>query len=230
MLVPNYYLLQILPMNIPLFKKNVCYHTSIKIANFDINKMILLDFYMKNNKYIYIKIIMSILKIARIGHPILTKKAEKLKNISQNALKRIIIDMTHTLIDSNGIGLAAPQVYINKRIILFRSDLNNKEKKEIDEKKIQITALINPSYKGITEEYEDDWEGRLSIPGMIGKVRRFKKITYKGYNLKGKLVQKTVEGIISRVIQHECDHLNGILYISRLSDPKFFGYAEEFKN
>ena len=71
---------------------------------------------MKNNKYIYIKIIMSILKIARIGHPILTKKAEKLKNISQNALKRIIIDMTHTLIDSNGIGLAATQIGVSKRV------------------------------------------------------------------------------------------------------------------
>ena len=154
MLVPNYYLLQILPMNIPLFKKNVCYHTSIKIANFDINKMILLDFYMKNNKYIYIKIIMSILKIARIGHPILTKKAEKLKNISQNSLKRIIIDMTHTLIDSNGIGLAAPQDYINKRIILIRSHLKNKEKKEIDEKKIQNTAhFINTAFFINTAKY-----------------------------------------------------------------------------
>ena len=170
---------------------------------------------------------MSILKIAKIGHPVLIKKSEKVKNISKDDLKRLVIDMTHTLLDAEGIGLAAPQVHIGKRIIIFRTPVKNDE--DIEEKKIQITTLINPSYKNITEEIEDDWEGCLSIPGMLGKVRRYKKIVYQGYNLQGKLIKKNVEGLYARVIQHECDHLEGILFISRLIHPKAFGFAEEVR-
>ena len=174
---------------------------------------------------------MPILKIAKIGHPVLIKKAEKLNSISESSLKRLIIDMSHTLIDANGIGLAAPQVYVSKRIIIFRSNINNNKEDEMkknDKKKIHISALINPSYKAISKEYEDDWEGCLSIPDMIGKVRRYKKINYKGYDIKGKLVKKSASGLLSRVIQHECDHLDGILYISKLTNSKDFGYVEEF--
>ena len=94
--------------------------------------------------------------------------------------------MSHTLIDADGMGLAAPQIYVNKRIIIFRApSLENDE-----EQKINIAVLVNPSYKNDTEEFEDDWEGCLSIPGMLGKVRRYKKITYKGYNIQGKLIKK----------------------------------------
>ena len=171
---------------------------------------------------------MSILKIAKIGHPVLLKKSEPVKKIQKEELKRLIIDMTHTLLDANGIGLAAPQIYINKRIILFRSQSINGEKTK--KKKIEITPLINPSYINSSDEFEDDWEGCLSIPGMLGKVRRFKKIIYKGYNLQGKLLKKSVEGLYARVIQHECDHLEGILYTSKLVDPKDFGFAEEIQN
>ena len=175
---------------------------------------------------------MSILKIAKIGHPALYKKSERVSNISEARLKRLIIDMSHTLIDAKGIGLAAPQVYINKRLIIYRTNLKEKkiDNKKAKSKKIQINVLINPTYKAASEEFEDDWEGCLSIPGMIGKVRRFKKINYKGYDLKGNLIKKSSSGLIARVIQHECDHLDGILYISRLVHPRYFGYAEEIKN
>ena len=174
---------------------------------------------------------MPILKVAKIGHPILIKKAKKIENISESSLNRLIIDMSHTLIDANGIGLAAPQIYVSKRIIIFRSNKNNKknEIKKNNKMKIHILALINPSYEVIGNEFEDDWEGCLSIPDMIGKVRRFKKIKYKGYDIKGNLIQKKASGLLARVIQHECDHLDGILYISRLVHPNYFGYAEEFK-
>ena len=148
---------------------------------------------------------MSILKIAKIGHPVLLKKSEPVKKIQKEELKRLIIDMTHTLLDANGIGLAAPQIYINKRIILFRSQSINGEKTK--KKKIEITPLINPSYINSSDEFEDDWEGCLSIPGMLGKVRRFKKIIYKGYNLQGKLLKNL------RVFEVEIFHTDGEFFL-----------------
>ena len=164
---------------------------------------------------------MSILKIAKIGHPVLLKKGAEIEEFSTNSVKKIIYDMSETLIDYNGIGLAAPQVHISKRIIIFRNpDLEEKEK-------INITPLINPSFKPMTEEQEDDWEGCLSIPGMQGLVRRFKKITYYGYDLEGNKFQNEVDGLHARVIQHEIDHLDGILYTERLANKKAFGFERE---
>ena len=119
---------------------------------------------------------MSILKIARIGNPVLLKKSEEINEFSSNKLKKIIYDMSETMIDYNGIGLAAPQVHHSKRIIIFRNpDIEEKEN-------IQITPLINPVFKPLSAETEDDWEGCLSIPGMQGLVKRYKKINYYGYD------------------------------------------------
>ena len=164
---------------------------------------------------------MSILKIAKLGHPVLLKKTGEIKEFSTNSLKKIIYDMSETMIDYNGIGLAAPQVHISKRIIIFRNpDIEEKEK-------IQITPLINPIFKPIGEEKEDDWEGCLSIPGMLGLVSRYKKISYYGYDLEGKKIESIAEGLHARVVQHEIDHLEGILYTSRLTDKKAFGFEKE---
>ena len=168
---------------------------------------------------------MSILKIAKIGHPVLFKEADAVKSISKSEIKKLVMDMSETLLDANGIGLAAPQVYVSKKIIIFRLD----EESQINNK-VTIRVLINPSFKNQGKEYEEDWEGCLSIPGMIGKVRRFKNITYQGYDLKGRLIKEDASGIQARVIQHECDHLNGILYTSKLVDPKYFGFADEIRN
>ncbi len=163
----------------------------------------------------------SILKIAKLGHPVLLKKAAEINEFSNNKLKKIVYDMSETMIDYNGIGLAAPQVHLSKRIIIFR----NPEIKE--DGKIQITPLINPKFKPLSDEKEDDWEGCLSIPGMQGLVRRFKKINYHGYDLDGNKIENEVEGLHARVVQHEIDHLDGILYINRLADEKAFGYEKE---
>ena len=117
--------------------------------------------------------------------------------------------MSETMIDYQGIGLAAPQVHISKRIIIFRNPDKN------DNKRIQITPLINPSFQPISNEQEDDWEGCLSIPGMQGFVRRYNKI------------ENEAEGLHARVVQHEIDHLDGILYTERLADKKAFGFEKE---
>ena len=164
---------------------------------------------------------MSILKIAKLGNPVLLKKGSEIKEFSTNSLKSIVYDMSETMIDYNGIGLAAPQVHLSKRIIIFRNP-------DIDEQeKIQITPLINPVYKPLSDEKEDDWEGCLSIPGMQGMVRRYKKISYYGYDLDGNKIQNEVDGLHARVVQHEIDHLDGILYTERLVDKKAFGFEKE---
>ena len=136
---------------------------------------------------------MSILKISKIGHPILLKECSEIKEFSSTSLKKIIYDMSETMLDYNGIGLAAPQVHISKKIIVFRNpDIEEKEK-------IEITPLINPNLTPIGEETVDDWEGCLSIPGMQGLVRRFKKIKYSGFDLEGKIIENEVDGLLSLI-------------------------------
>ena len=166
---------------------------------------------------------MAILKIAKLGHPVLLKKTNEISNLNDIDLKKIIYDMSETMIDANGIGLAAPQVHLSHRLFIYRNpDIE-------DEEKIKISVLINPKIENISNETEDDWEGCLSIPGMSGLVRRSKKIKYSAIDLKGEKVSGEVEGLHARVIQHEFDHLNGILYTSRLADKRAFGYSEEIE-
>ena len=166
---------------------------------------------------------MSILKIARLGHPILLQKAKLVEDITGNKTKKIIHDMTETMLDAKGIGLAAPQIHINRQIIIFRVP------EEDDEKRIKITALINPKFTKITDKKDNEWEGCLSIPGMLGLVKRFSKIQYEGLDMKGNIIQREAEGLHARIVQHEYDHLMGILYTSRLVDNSAFGYAEEIE-
>ena len=166
---------------------------------------------------------MAILKIAKLGHPVLLKKTNEISNLNDIDLKKIIYDMSETMIDANGIGLAAPQVHLSHRLFIYRNiDIE-------EEEKIKVSVLINPKIENISNETEDDWEGCLSIPGMSGLVRRSKKIKYSAIDLKGEIVSGEVDGLHARVIQHEFDHLNGILYTSRLADKRAFGYSEEIE-
>ncbi len=164
---------------------------------------------------------MAILKIAKLGHPVLIKKTNEINNLNDINLKQIIYDMSETMIDANGIGLAAPQVHLSHRLFIYRNpDIP-------EEEKIKVSVFINPQIEKISDETEDDWESCLSIPSMSGLVRRLKKIKYTAINLKGNKVSGEVEGFHARVIQHEMDHLNGVLYTSRLADKRAFGYSEE---
>ena len=167
---------------------------------------------------------MSILKISRLGHPILIKKSLPVKDISGFEVKKIIHDMTETMLDSKGIGLAAPQVFINKQIIIYRAPENE------DQKNIKITALINPKLTKVSDETTNQWEGCLSIPGMLGLVKRYSKIKYEGYDIQGNFVKQEAEGLHARIIQHEFDHLIGILYTSRLADKNAFGFIDEIED
>ena len=166
---------------------------------------------------------MSILKIARLGHPILYKKTSLVDNIIEPGIKKLIHDMSRTMLDYKGIGLAAPQVHVSKRIIIFRI-LNNQEK---ENNEIKISALINPKITKFSEETDNQWEGCLSIPGMSGLVKRYSSISYEGFDINGNKIQQNAEGLHARVVQHECDHLNGIVFTHRLIDKKAYGYEDE---
>ena len=166
---------------------------------------------------------MSILKIAKLGHPVLVKKTKEINDLANIDLKKIILDMSETMIDAEGIGLAAPQVYLSHKMFIYRNpEIENDDK-------INISVLINPIIEKITDDTYDDWEGCLSIPGMSGLVTRYKKIKYSALDLNGQSISAEVEGLHARVIQHEFDHLNGILYTSRLAHKNAFGYSEEIE-
>tara|TARA_B110000116_G_C16635312_1_gene490290 strand:- start:305 stop:832 length:528 start_codon:yes stop_codon:yes gene_type:complete len=167
---------------------------------------------------------MSILKISRLGHPILLQKTQPVVNFKTKDIENIIHNMTETMLDAKGIGLAAPQVYINKQIFIFR------EPEEDEGDNIKITALINPKITNISEETNNQWEGCLSIPGMLGLVKRFSKIKYEGYDMSGNLISREAEGLHARVVQHEFDHLMGILYTNRLADKNAYGFVEEIED
>ena len=153
---------------------------------------------------------MAILKIAKLGHPVLVKKTNEINNLNELNLKKIVFDMSETMLDADGIGLAAPQVHLSHRMFIYRNP-------EIeDDDKINISVFINPVIEKLSDETEDDWEGCLSIPGMSGLVRRFKRIKYSAIDLNGNNIVGEAEGLLARVIQHEFDHLNGVLYTSRL--------------
>ena len=170
---------------------------------------------------------MPILKIAKLGHPVLLKKALTIKKLPDPKIINLIEDMTETMLDAKGVGLAAPQVHINKQVMIFQ--FPEEEEKQRKNNTIEITALINPKISKISEETDTQWEGCLSIPGMTGLVKRYSKINYEGFDMNGNLIKKDAEGLHARIVQHEFDHLNGILYINRLVDSRAFGFVNEIE-
>ena len=168
---------------------------------------------------------MSILKIAKLGHPVLQKKASLVDKLPDPNIKKLIQDMTETMLEYNGIGLAAPQVHVSKQVMILR--IPDEEKK--DNNSIEIMALINPKILKTFEPIENDWEGCLSIPHMLGLVKRFSRIIYECLDMNGNAIKKEATGIHARIFQHEFDHLNGILYIYRLANNKAFGFENEIK-
>ncbi len=169
---------------------------------------------------------MAILKIARLGNPVLVKKTNEISNLSDTDLKKIVYDMSQTMLDADGIGLAAPQVHLSHRMFIY---INPEIDKDDQDDKINISVFINPIIEKISDETEDNWEGCLSIPGMSGLVRRYKRIKYSAIDLNGKQIVGEAQDLHARIIQHEFDHLNGILYTSRLANKNAFGYSEEIE-
>lgn len=165
---------------------------------------------------------MALLKIARMGHPVLRRVADPVADLTDPALRRLAADMIDTMIDAPGVGLAAPQVHESRRIVVFRvpADRSGGEM-------VTPTVLINPVVEPLGDAMELGWEGCLSIPGMRGLVPRHSRIRYRGVGLDGAVIEREAEGFHARVIQHETDHLDGLLYIDRMSDLSLLAFNEE---
>lgn len=165
---------------------------------------------------------MAILKIARMGHPVLGRRAETVAEPTAPQIRGFVTSMIETMIDADGAGLAAPQVHVPLRVVVFqapddRTDAEVPEDERYDHT-APLTVLINPDIEVLDHETEGGWEGCLSVPGLRGFVERPKHIRYRGVDLDGREISRTARGFHARVVQHEIDHLDGILYPQRMSD------------
>ncbi len=166
---------------------------------------------------------MAIKPVLKMGNPVLLKIAEKVEEFNSPALETLIEDMQDTMASLNGAGLAAPQIGISLQLVIFGVEENTRYP---EAEEVPFTILINPEITPLSDEVEEGWEGCLSVPGLRGMVPRFTKLRYQGYDQYGNVIDRTVEGFHARVVQHECDHLEGILYPMRIEDFSTFGYTE----
>jgi peptide deformylase len=167
---------------------------------------------------------MAIRLVLRLGDPRLFKVASEVSEFNHPDLDELLEDMFDTMQAEDGAGLAAPQIGIALRIAIFGFDSNPRYP---DKAAIPNTVLINPVITPLSDEKEDAWEGCLSVPGMRGLVSRYKHINYRGYDATGTVIDINASGFLARVVQHECDHLDGIIYTQRISDPLKFGFTDE---
>lgn len=169
---------------------------------------------------------MSIKSVIRMGNKLLAAPSLPVLNFSTKELSELVSDMQDTMVVKGGVGIAAPQIGCNLRVIMFGFENNPRYP---NEKPIPFTVLINPAFEILTDEMADGWEGCLSVPGLRGLVSRHKKIYYNGFDIDGKPISRIAEGFHARVVQHECDHLDGILFPQRLKnlDSNYFGFEDE---
>ncbi len=169
---------------------------------------------------------MAILKIARMGHPVLLTPAEPAGQAADPELRRLVHDMVDTLADAGGVGLAAPQVHVSRRVIIFL--VPSERAGGGGESDVPLTAVLDPEIEPLGDERELGWEGCLSIPGLRGLVPRWSRIRLRGRSLDDTPLDIEAAGFHARVIQHEVDHLNGILYPMRMNDLSRLAYNEEW--
>ena len=175
---------------------------------------------------------MAILKVARMGHPVLNRTADAVEDPTAPEIQRLIADMMDTMADAPGSGLAAPQGHVPKRLVIFhipetRAHQEEDENGDEAEEAVPMTVLINPEIEALGEERVTGIEGCLSLPGMVGMVPRFRHIRYKALAPDGSVIEREASGYHARVVQHECDHLDGILYPQRMEDLSTLGYTDE---
>jgi len=162
-------------------------------------------------------------EVLRMGDPRLLERSQPVEAFGTAQLRELIADMRDTMARLNGAGLAAPQIGVPLRVVIFGVTQNPRYP---DAEEVPDTVLINPVVTPIGEEMEEAWEGCLSVPGMRGVVPRFMRVRYQGFDESGRAIDRSVEGFHARVVQHECDHLDGILYPMRIHDMSRFGFVE----
>ncbi|MBI5921812.1 MAG: peptide deformylase [Betaproteobacteria bacterium] len=162
--------------------------------------------------------------VLRMGDPRLLEKAQPVTAFNTPELKQLLADMRETMDHLDGAGLAAPQIGVGLRVVVFGFEANARYP---DATPVPYSVLINPQLIPLSDETEEGWEGCLSLPGLRGVVPRWKHLRYSGWDAEGHLFEREVEGFHARVVQHECDHLEGILYPMRIKDLRSFGFVEE---
>lgn len=171
---------------------------------------------------------MAILKISRMGHPVLWQVAAPVEDPTDPEIQRLITDMKDTLADAEGVGLAAPQVYVSKAVMMFFVPPSRTTDDEAEDG-VPLTVLINPEIEPIDDALVGGWEGCLSIPGLQGYVPRWEHICYRGLDPSGRPIEREASGFHARVVQHEHDHLLGTLYPERMEDMTLLGFTEELR-
>jgi len=166
---------------------------------------------------------MSVRRVLKMGDPILFKVAEPVRDFDSPGLQALITDMFDTMAALSGAGLAAPQIGVSQRVVIFGVEANPRYP---DAEPVPTTVLINPVIEFLTQHSEEGWEGCLSVPGMRGLVNRCTHLRYTGFDQHGAPIAREAHGFHARVVQHECDHLDGILYPMRLKDMRLFGYED----
>lgn len=162
--------------------------------------------------------------VLRMGDPRLLRVSRPVERFDTPELAALLADMRETMAHLDGAGLAAPQIGVDLRVVIFGSGAPNPRYPEAPP--VPETVLVNPVLEPLGDEEEGDWEGCLSVPGLRGWVPRFRRLRYTGQDERGQPIVRTVEGFHARVVQHECDHLDGLLYPMRMRDMRRFGFVD----
>ena len=165
---------------------------------------------------------MAVREILKMGDARLLRVAQPVLAFGTPELAALVADMHDTMLDANGAGLAAPQIGVDLQLVIFGFQRNERYP---DAPSVPMTVLINPQIRPIGEAMVDGWEGCLSVPGLRGEVPRFERIRYTGFDLQGQPLEREVDGFHARVVQHECDHLIGRLYPTRMTDLTKLGFT-----
>jgi peptide deformylase len=158
-----------------------------------------------------------------MGDPRLLERSREVERFGTRELQELLADMRDTMRDADGAGLAAPQIGVPLRVVVFSVEANPRYP---DAEPVPYTELINPVLTPLSDEQEDGWEGCLSVPGFRGVVPRYTHLRYEGFDPQGKPIRREVSGFHARVVQHETDHLDGILYPQRIRDMRKFGFTD----
>jgi len=168
--------------------------------------------------------------VLKMGEPLLFQRSQEVENIKDPQITQIIEEMIHTMKHTNGVGIAAPQIGYPRRIIAFGFDYAPRYP---NEKPVPLTVLINPTFQALSDEMQEGWEGCLSIPGLRGFIPRFMHVAYQALDQSGNPMQAKLSGFPARILQHECDHIDGWLFPCRIKNFKKFGFEDtlpEFRN
>ncbi len=171
---------------------------------------------------------MAVLKVAHLGHPVLRQVAEPVSPEAVRApdIQRLIDDMLETMVDHDGAGLAAPQVHVSRRIVIYGVEANPRYP---DAESVPRTVLVNPRLTPVGTEREEDWEGCLSVPDLRGVVPRWTRVRVEALDRDGSRLAFMADGFHARVVQHECDHLDGHVYLDRMTSMETLAFLPEFR-